>query len=201
MKLKNIDSIVILSHEMTKEGVLNSESRARADKAINYFNQGISKSIITLGWDYRIDSSIKIATAVKNYLLDNQVHSSSIIENHLSRDTVGDAFFTKLEMAKKNFKKALIITSDYHLNRTKKIFAKFFNNNFQLYYDVCLGFETDESKKSEKHSLWKFNETFPKAFYTNKEIYKKLTNEHPYYNGEIYKKITVNENFISRTIQ
>ena len=200
LELSKIDTIIILSHKMTKEGVLNLESKSRADKAIKYFNLGISKSIITLGWDYRKDSNINIATAVKNYLIENQIDPTLIIENHLSRDTVGDAFFGKLEMFNHNLKKALIITSDYHLERSKKIFKKFFNNNLELFFDSCKGFDTKTHIESEEKSLKKFKKTFSKSVYTNREIHQILINNHPYYNGDKYPKISSNEDFISRTL-
>ena len=43
-----------------------------------------------------------------------------------SGDTVGDAFLVSDEQRRKGFKNYFVVTSDYHLNRTRKIFESFF---------------------------------------------------------------------------
>ena len=61
-----IDAIIVLANKMDQNGLLNSESMARAKKAVEIFNERGISNIVTCGWAYRDDSDIKIADAFKS---------------------------------------------------------------------------------------------------------------------------------------
>ncbi len=53
--------------------------------------------IMVMGWAYRDDTSISLAQGMKHYLIANHKlpDDETIITNEASRDTVGDAFFSR----------------------------------------------------------------------------------------------------------
>ena len=78
-----------------------------------------------------------------------------------SRDTVGDAIFSRLYAYERfNFNKLTVITSDYHLSRTKEIFKFIYNSSLELEF---FGTKTDKKSlnlNSEIDSLISFRNTF-----------------------------------------
>ena len=191
-KSKCYDAIIVLANLMSKAGILNKESIARAKMAFDYHKKMNILYIVTCGWPYRSDSYIAIGTAFKNYLVENLgANPNKIITEINSRDTVGDAFFTKKNIAIPfNWKNICVITSSYHVDRTQEIFNFIYGDNFII--DVY-GTNIDCGEKilnSEKKSLQAFRETFHGVNAGDDvEIYNKLRERHPFYNGEIYNKI------------
>ena len=184
------DSMIILSHEMDVDGKLSEISLSRLKMGFNMYFQKKSKKIITTGWDYRTDSDLFISNVYKTNLMDLGVPSKSIFTETNSRDTVGDAFFSKKIVLKYNWFRLLIITSDYHLLRAKIIFEFIYGDKFKLDFIGVKSSNSFSSETKEKNSLDSFNSTFSKIKQADdKEIYNCLKNEHPYYNGTIYPEI------------
>lgn len=184
------NSIIILSHEMDVNGNLNEESLSRLKMAGSMYFQKKSKNIITVGWDYRSDSDLFISDVYKSNLISMGVPANSIISENKSRDTVGDAFFSKKIALKFNWKKLLVITSEYHILRAKKIFEFIYGNEFQLDFIGAKSRNSHAREIIEKKSLKTFNSTFSGIKKGDDEcIYKCLKNYHPCYNGIIYSKI------------
>ncbi len=183
------DAIIVLSHHMDSSGRLNSESCLRADKAAEIFRSSKKSKIITCGWSYRKDCNIKIADSMSNYLHQkHNVPEENLIRDYKSRDTVGDAVFTRKDILPTyNLKNLAIVTSFYHGERTEEIFRFVYGNEFKLSFFFC-DIPLDElNRKSEMDSLISFRETFfgVKAGDID-NIYLRLVQNHPYYNGEIF---------------
>ena len=94
MNLNNFDALIVLSNHMNSFGVLNSESKSRADKAAEIFKLSASK-IITCGCAYREDSALKIAEAMNKIVyrvgddspMKNSVHSAHKIQQSMYHTT------------------------------------------------------------------------------------------------------------------
>lgn len=188
----NLDALIVLANTMDAQGNLNPESTARANMAAEIFKKLAIPKIVTCGWDYRNDSSIRIGEAFKEYLITNfQINEEKILVEGNSRDTVGDAFFTKINFALPlTWKNILVITSSYHVRRTQEIFNFIYGNNFLI--KVC-GAKVDQNDsilENELLSTQSFRDTFLEVSAGNDvQILSRLREAHPYYNGVIYKKI------------
>ena len=187
-------AIIILGNLMTKEGKLNRESSSRMDMAIEAFHENQASYVITCGWAYRCDSSITIADAMKSYAVKiGGIPPNSILTERNSRDTVGDAIFSKKHIAlKRQWNKFLIVTSDYHVIRTHEIFNYIYG---EQYFIEVKGAGTDkcnEQLENEKKSMKAFHETF-KGIGAGDDalINQRLCEIHPFYNGLIHPKILV----------
>lgn len=188
------DCIIVLANEMDKEGNLNLESIARIKLASDSYFNNPSATLITCGWNYRKDSKLFIGDVMKNYAVKLGVPFNKIITENNSRDTVGDAFFTKLIILKNTkWKKLLIITSDYHVIRTSKIFKFIYGSQYEINVIGSYGFDSLEKQLSEKKSLKAFERTFENIKEGDEiKIYERLSTQHPFYNGEVYPKIDIN---------
>lgn len=187
-----MEIIIILSHLMNREGFLDNESRHRIEKGAEICINRNCAYIVTSGWDYREDCNLAIGEAAAKFLIRNfKLGNSKVLFDTNSRDTVGDAFFLRKKLSKINYSKLTIITSDYHVQRVKKIFTKFF---FQTEIEI-VGINTKHKicknvLKKEKRSLSIFLNMFKNTdFKKDLEVYNLLREHHPYYNGKIYKKI------------
>ena len=187
--------IIVLGNFMDESGQLNKESCSRLDLAIDLFRKNKHAFIITSGWDYYAEYNIAIADAMKSYIVNNSHISHELVLTETnSRDTVGDAIFTKINIIKKKgLNNLLIVTSDYHVLRTHKIFSYIYG---EQYIVKVIGVKTaplskiKELSEREDKSLNVFYKTF-NGIKSGDDvlIYKRLCTDHPYYNGDIYPKI------------
>ena len=191
------DAIIVLSNLMDGESNLNLESKNRANLAFKIWNQqNCIPKLITMGWAYRNDTNVPISKSMANYLVDKlNVPKEQILSDVLSRDTVGDAFFSRYNFEKIFLnKKIIIITSDYHEKRAHSIFKFIYGENYKIHFSVI---ETDLKKskqKDETDSLDQFSNTFNgiKSGDMNK-IQNILLQNHPLYNGTINPQMTIKE--------
>jgi uncharacterized SAM-binding protein YcdF (DUF218 family) len=185
------DAVIVLANEMDPTGVLNKESTLRADLAAKLIDELDVPYVVTCGWAYRRDSSILIADAFKSYLISVGVKSDKIITEVNSRDTVGDAVFTKMNVSQpRGFKKVCVVTSNYHVSRTTKIFNFVYGSGYSI---TVKGANVEYSEaviSKEFESECAFKRTFSKVVAGNiDQIMYALKSNHPFYNGEIYPKI------------
>jgi vancomycin permeability regulator SanA len=191
------DAIIVLSNLMDGESNLNLESKNRANLAFEIWNQqNCIPKLITMGWAYRNDTNVPISKSMANYLVNKlNVPKEQILSDVLSRDTVGDAFFSRYNFEKFFLKKKIIIiTSDYHEKRAHSIFKFIYGENYKIHFSVI---ETDLKKskqKDETDSLDQFSNTFNgiKSGDMNK-IQNILLHNHPLYNGTINPQMTIKE--------
>jgi uncharacterized SAM-binding protein YcdF (DUF218 family) len=186
------DAVIVLANQMSERGVLNSESKARANKAVEIFNHRGISNIVTCGWAYRSDCNIKIADAFKSYIVNSLgVDPNKVITELTSRDTVGDAYFTKIHMALMlNWKDLCVVTSNYHVKRTQEIFNFIYGDGFSVeVYGVDIVHDNSVISH-EIASIDAFRNTFLNVGAGNNiEIIERLRERHPFYNGQVYSKI------------
>jgi len=190
----NFDAVIVLANEMDVNGILNSESKARAIKAVKVFKDNVSNCLVVSGWNYRRDTEIKIADALKKYITTELgVSEDLVITEPNSRDTVGDAYFTKVNLAIPLFWKNLcIVTSGYHTLRAKEIFQFVYGTNFNVAVHGAIDDAVlDYSRLNYELSSIK---AFKDTFYGVRPgddlgILNALRTRHPFYNGHLHEKI------------
>ncbi len=185
------DAVIVLANLMDAAGRLNHESVARLSLACKLVRAGEAPVLVTCGWDYRIDSDIDIAEAMAQHATQHLwLDKSQIITEPHSRDTVGDAVFTKRNLVTPyGWCSVLVVTTDYHVNRTREIFSFIYGRSVEV-----AGAEGPGSAAlvaSEAKSLEAFRSTFNGVPAGDDEaIYQRLKTAHPFYNGKIYRAIS-----------
>lgn len=88
---------------------------------------------------------------MKEYLIENGVPDEDIIKEEDSMDTLGNAYFCRVNILEpNNWKRIIIISSDYHILRTEYIFNKVMGPEFDLDFAFSVsGFPEDVMKAKE----------------------------------------------------
>ncbi|HMD73668.1 MAG TPA: YdcF family protein [Steroidobacteraceae bacterium] len=186
---RQYDAVIVLANLMDGRGNLNGETRARMDRAIGVIKDGRAPMLVPCGWAYRDDSKICIADAMRKYAVEERgIAASAVIPETASRDTVGDAVFTKRNLALPlNWSHVLVVTSTYHLPRALLIFSFVYGTSIQVDGLGADGSDSDELKESEARSVAAFRETFRGiARGDDAAIFERMRARHPFYNGEIH---------------
>ena len=178
---------------MDKNGSLNDETSRRVACAAKIDDEITSQAIILCGWAYRADSDITIADAMKKYLKHIQPNlQAPVLTQSLSRDTVGDAFFSRLLLAyirKAKQPDIVVVTSDYHVERTRDIFDFVFHGYAKsIRVQGCkLDNEDPSTLASELNSTAAFRKTFSGVNKGDMDgIHTAITVGHPFYNGSVH---------------
>tara|TARA_B110000238_G_C15940004_1_gene358527 strand:- start:68 stop:637 length:570 start_codon:yes stop_codon:yes gene_type:complete len=184
--------IIVLGNWMDMSGQLNKESCSRLDLAIDIFDKNEHSFMITCGWDYNGKYNIAIADAMKSYIFNNsQIPHELVLTEPTSRDTVGDALFTKINIInKKSHYNLLIVTSDYHVLRVNKIFSFVYGSQYIVKVIGSKNTTNEKYLEMEEKSLSQFYKTFNGIKSGDDiSIFKRLCRNHPYYNGDFYSKL------------
>lgn len=120
---------VLLAGGLTKRGKLPYNSCKRADIAINLIkNKKISKLILSGGLKNKYSIEAK---AYYDYLIKNGLKKSLLLIEEKSKDTIGNAIYSKELILKEKLDKSIIlITSNFHLKRAMMIFEHIFGTSF-----------------------------------------------------------------------
>ena len=188
--------LAVCAHLMSSTGILNAESKGRCEVASVLFHNLKYDKIIVPGWDYRDDSEVTISSRMKDYLVNNcGLSPSVIIEESRSRDTVGDAVFTRVTLEEyfDQITNLTVVTSDYHVSRAVKIFRFVFGGN--IFVNSPGSFVTEYCSSMEHNeiaSLEAFENTFKGvAPGDSNAIVERLIAQHPFYNGDKYPKLSI----------
>src|SRR3989344_1516068 len=131
MKKKGFDAIIVLFGGLEKDGRPHPWVISRLDKALE-FSSG-SKFIILAGRGtphrpsprdkngFAIDECVACA----KYLISRGFNPKKIILENISMDTIGNGYFTRFLIAEPmKLRKILIITSEFHMARSKEFFMR-----------------------------------------------------------------------------
>ncbi|MBN3765115.1 YdcF family protein [Burkholderia sp. Ac-20365] len=186
------DAVVVLANLMDADGTLNDETRARVDLGIEAMKTASAPLLVMCGWAYRDDSDICIADAMRRYALEyTQLDASRVIAETTSRDTVGDAVFTRRNLAATfDGPRILVATSAYHAARTLEIFTFVYGPSFHIDVAGAGDPPTAAQLASEARSLDAFRATFSGvASGDGDAIFERLRERHPFYNGDVYPRV------------
>lgn len=146
---KPVKIIVVLGGGVDENEKITEHSKLRYDIAIKLQNQ----------YDYIICSSFKTykekaknqikseALAGKEYLVENGVFSEKILLEEKSKDTFSNAYYTRelIENLKIKLDKITIVTSKFHMQKTRILFDIVFpKNEFNIDYIESENGQIDE---------------------------------------------------------
>lgn len=142
------DVIIILGGGVNSDGSLPDIARSRVQKGVDLFREGAAPRLLMSGcWDFwREDTPLQTeAEAMKEYATVLGVSPDVIFKEEESKDTIGNAYFCKIQYLRvHHWNKVIVITSDYHMNRTKLIFEKVLGSEYAVEF---IGVETHVSKE------------------------------------------------------
>jgi vancomycin permeability regulator SanA len=149
---EKVKYIIVLAGGINENGEVNSFVKKRLDIAIKIYHQYKNIKIICVGGGTYHKSPflnsnkfvVHEATACAYYLVKKNVKQTDIYKEWSSFDTIANGFFTFLNfIIPLDIKNITIITSQFHMNRTKEIF-NYFNNIFQK--DINITYISSDNK-------------------------------------------------------
>jgi uncharacterized SAM-binding protein YcdF (DUF218 family) len=108
---------------------LGTESKLRVKQGVKMYKDGFAKNLIMTGGTSRKKSLSKL---MKDYAIGLGVPSRRIFIEEQSKDTVGNAIFSKQILKKNKWKNVLLVTSDYHVERSMFIFHHVLGKNYNI---------------------------------------------------------------------
>ena len=146
------DAIIVLGRGIKQDGSLPLTAKLRVKVAVHFFNQKLAPFIVfsTKFWGFqRFIPEITEAEAMKRLAIKLGIPETAIIKEEISEDTIGNAYFTKVNVVDKNkWKDLIIVTSIDHLERTKYCFEKIYGWDYNIQYIAAKhGLSQKELKK------------------------------------------------------
>ena len=144
------DAILIAGGGITEDGKPNEWGKRRLDKALEVWK---GEFLITLSGGTvhkppvltNKKFVIHEAAADANYLLEKGADPKKVFVETASRDTIGNAYFARvIHTDPRGWRKLLVITSEFHMPRTKEIFEWIFG------FDATPAYELDFLSASDE---------------------------------------------------
>lgn len=177
---------------MESDGILNADSKSRLAEAVQAYNKGLAPVMLTSGWDCNGSTSEPISDVMRQYAIDeHNIPAANIFADPNSRDTAGDAYFTKTNFAEpRQWRKILLISAAYHIERAHIFFQHIYGEDILIDTRQAPDTSTEAQKENEQRSITAFKRTFGDVPTGDSDkVLECLRHKHPYYNGEIYSRI------------
>ncbi len=155
---------------------LSEELKCRIVAGISAFKQEKCDYMILSGGKTSVEYQLTEAQAMKEYAISKGIDENQIILEERAMSTLGNAFFSyKIIKNIKDVDKILVITSSYHIERSKFIFRKFFSPTYSISFDYYCEWAGNTDLENKKiNDIKKFFEKLNK----NEELSEeKITNE------------------------
>ena len=176
------DAIIVLGG-----GMNDKDWKGRVDAGLRLYRQKKAPRIIMSGKHEIFGDATKTeAERMKQYAISKGTPRKNILKEEDSMNTIGNAFFTLKNILKpRKWNKILVVTSDYHLTRTKFIFQHVMKKHkieFVASKTIVTAKERKEIEKREK-KLFTFTKDFAKLIPIGElaVIEKFLFDRHPLY--------------------
>lgn len=146
------DVIIVLARGIQEDGSIPEEARSRVRKGVALYRSGNAMNVVMSGsWSYHFDIAPPRteAAAMKEYAEELGVDSDFITEETQSKDTLGNAYFTKKICERNRWRDIIIVASDDHMPRVKYLFNKVYGPRYNLNFEESERVLDEDSYKKE----------------------------------------------------
>ena len=130
------DVIIVLAGGINSDGSLPNIPKYRVEKGVELYKQKVAPFLLMSGsWSFMLDyvPPTTEAKAMRDYAIKLNVPEDKILLEEKSNDTIGNAYFTKVDfLIPKNWKNVCVVTSEFHMERTKYIFKKVLGPEYDI---------------------------------------------------------------------
>ncbi|HWB06574.1 MAG TPA: YdcF family protein [Verrucomicrobiales bacterium] len=121
-------AIVILGASNDEAGTLSSFGKERCDQAISEFRAHAGSSVIpTGGWGQHFNTTSRPhGHYLREYLQTQGIPEEAFVECVESSNTIEDAKFCRPVVERYGFRRLVVVTSDFHLDRARFLFGREF---------------------------------------------------------------------------
>jgi uncharacterized SAM-binding protein YcdF (DUF218 family) len=152
------DLIVVPGMKFATNWQLQKDLKKRLHYAAELHAQNPGSRILVCGkWSIWYDwlsitPPVTEAQAMKRYLVESGVRSRDILIENRSKDTVGNAYYTKRILSKRpEIKNLTVLCAEQHLERVKFLFDTFFGDQYYICYETleAPNFDLDVTGKEQ----------------------------------------------------
>lgn len=195
------DAIFVLAGGIDNNGLVFPWVKRRLDVAREIYNNQPSKIICMGGGTYHkppiLNSRhyvIHESTSCSEYLIQSGIDSKNIYREWSSYDTIANGFFAFMNfIIPLDLKKIVVITSNFHMNRSKAIFDwmnKIFNKDTKIFYYSVTDQDLNNKiisirRERENNSLKSLNNNVISKINTLPELHKWFYEDHKAYCSNI----------------
>ncbi len=153
------DVVIVLGGGRDSELKLNTRSRARVDRALDLFSADSHIKIILSGgisFSSPAEYQKTEAEMLREYAMGKGFPSDRILLEESSTDTLGNAFFSRVEfLDPNNWRRVSVVSSEFHIPRCRYLFEKVLGDGFSVTYESTQsGYDQsklDELEEQERH--------------------------------------------------
>ncbi len=126
MSTSTCDVIVVLGNRLKRDGSLGKTARARVEKGVELLQSGLAPILaLSGGAGYSGPrTGITEATQMKRYAMALGVPKSAIVLENKSRDTIGNAYYTRDLVKLHGWHSLALVTSESQMERAMFIFRR-----------------------------------------------------------------------------
>ncbi len=136
MNKPEFNAIIVHGNGLNPENAINYTTSQRMDTALEAWEEGIAPILALSGKHSFLLKSpppISESEAMKRYAIERLVPEEAIEKEEKSLETIGNALFTKTDLALPNdWARLVVVTSTSHLPRTLKIYQHVFGTDFDI---------------------------------------------------------------------
>jgi len=147
-----IEAIIVLGYE-SNNGKLSGLCSQRLERAFELYSEEKVPVILSGGYSLKVKKGVGTSEAktMKRTAIKLGINEKDIILEEESRDTQGNAYFTKQIIKQKGWSRILVVTSDFHLIKAKFFFDFIYGPRFNISYeDVKANLSKKEHKEIEE---------------------------------------------------
>lgn len=152
------DVIIVLGVGISLEGVLPEIAKVWVRKGAELLKEEMAPNLLLSGaYTFWFDEAPKRmeADAMKEYAISLGVPGKVIFTETESKDTLGNAYFSKIGFLEpNNWKKVLIVCSNYRRERTEYLFRKVLGP----VYEISFADEPSETNRADMYKLMEAEE-------------------------------------------
>ena len=128
------DAIIVLGKEISVEGELPEIARQHVRMGASLYSATPAPLIMSGAYGlFEQPPSRTEAMAMREYAIEIGIPGDQIIVEEESRDTIGNAWFTKVRfVAPRKLRSLMLVTADYHMDRALWIFKKIYGPMYNV---------------------------------------------------------------------
>jgi uncharacterized SAM-binding protein YcdF (DUF218 family) len=139
MSAESVDALLVLGAGVNADGSLPALARSRVERAAELFRGGAAPRVIFSGRCGLMgrDPAVSEAAAMAAYATELGVPPAALLIEDRSKDTIGNAYFTKREfLTPHGWTAVRVITSDFHVGRAETVLRKIWGAGYRIAFDA-----------------------------------------------------------------
>lgn len=139
-------------HKVDAIVVISGDRGERTEYGVKLFKEGYAEHLIFSGGI--VYNNVTMAELMEKHAIELGVSEDKILVENKADSTYENALFSKEILEKNNFKSAIVVSSNYHMRRTKMLFNRAFKKS-----DISLTFCASSSKYFNPNRWWNSNKS------------------------------------------